>query len=630
LLPTVTAGVERTPDRKQLRLTIQTGPRARSRRVEFSGNASESTDRLEAVIAEQGLTRALWTDAAGIAQTLTAFYKANGYLNAAVRVEPVTISGSLAIRPIVIDEKRAFRLGSVRLEGTHAVTADEALRVLGLKAGDRYTEARVESGQLALDTYYRARGYNHVGIDSQTSTPGDQAGVGAADEVAVTVRVDEGAQQRLREIVTDGLTRTRPALVARALRLEAGAPVDLAAWNDARRRLYETGAFRSVDIQREAIEPAVAVEGAGQEEPIRARVTVQEWPPLRVRYGVEVRDELAAAGDAARANAPEPETPGGRTFGWGVAGDLAARGLFGTAMSAGVSGRYTLGTRASRAYLTAPSFFGRRLTSTVFVERSREEIGAALLSTEPEFETLKTDFTFEQRLRLARKTAISYLYTFERNHTRELNPNPLDPLPFDLSVTIGKFAATVLFDARNDLSDPSRGWFHSSNVQYAPAALGSDLRFLKYFVQQNYYRSVGRITLATAGRLGLATAFDTTLTPDQRFFAGGGNSVRGYAEDVLGPIDASGGAAGGNALIVLNEEVRFPIVWVVRGVGFFDAGRAFDRVGDMSLRALATSAGLGLRVQTPFVLLRVDMGVPFDDAFGARRARWFFSVGQLF
>jgi outer membrane protein assembly factor BamA len=82
--------------------------------------------------------------------------------------------------------------------------------------------------------------------------------------------------------------------------------------------------------------------------------------------------------------------------------------------------------------------------------------------------------------------------------------------------------------------------------------------------------------------------------------------------------------------MVFNEEIRFPLFKIVRGVGFFDAGRAFDRVADMSFSGLPTSAGFGLRISTPFVLLRVDAGVPFDMAFGAKRPRWFFSIGQMF
>jgi outer membrane protein assembly factor BamA/autotransporter translocation and assembly factor TamB len=625
--PSVTARVETAADTKQLHVVIAPGTRASSRNVEFTGNAGERSSRLLAVIADQGLTRAVWTAPDEVRDALTGFYRANGYLNAAIQVEPIAIRGSEAVRPIRIEEGGASRVASVRVDGVRALTSEEVTRIVGLAAGDRYTEPRLEEAQRALDAYYRTRGYNRVGIDSQARAveKGDASSV--ALDVDIVVRVDEGPQQRLREVVTAGVNRTRPGIVSRALALDVGAPVDLAAWNAARRRVYETGAFRSVDIEREVLETAEPSSNR-EEEPVRAKVTVQEWPPLRFKYGLEMRDELNAASDAARANAPDSEPVGSRSLGFGVAGDLTARGLLGTTMSAGVSGRYTPGSRASRAYLTSPTFFGRPIVSTVFVEQSREESGNDVLSGSALFQTRKIDFTVEQRIRLAKRTTISYLYTLERNHTSELIPDPI--FPFDVLVTIGKFSSAVVFDTRNDLSDASRGWFHSSNVQYAPEALGSDVRFVKYYVQQNYYRTFGRVVFATAARLGLANAFDTTLLPDQRFFAGGGNSVRGYDQDVLSPVDLTGGAVGGSALMVFNEELRFPVFKIVRGVGFFDAGRAFDRVSDMSFGGLATSAGFGLRVATPFVLLRVDAGVPFDTAFGPRRPRWFFSIGQMF
>ena len=154
------------------------------------------------------------------------------------------------------------------------------------------------------------------------------------------------------------------------------------------------------------------------------------------------------------------------------------------------------------------------------------------------------------------------------------------------------------------------------------------MRFVKYLLQQRYYRTAGPVVLATSARLGLATAFGQFLIPQERFFAGGGNSVRGYAEDELSPGD-SFGPVGGNALLVLNQEVRFPVFKIVRGVGFFDAGRAFDTVGHLTLMDLSAGAGAGVRIQTPIALIRVDYGVPLDRAV-PRRGRWFFSVGQAF
>ena len=625
VLPAVTARVERRGDDKQLRVVIDPGQHVNSRKVEFSGNAHQSSDKLRAALDERRLEDAVWIDPDRVRDALEVFYRANGYLKATLRVDPVTIAGTTATRPIHVDEGDPFLLRAIRIDGAHGIAPDEAQRISGLSAGQVFTESRIEQAQLALDAQYRARGFNRVAIVHQVEMAGDAA------EVDVSIRIDEGPQQRLRDVVTNGLERTRPALVSRALKLDVGAPVDLAAWNTARRRLYQTGAFRSVDIQREVIEPAAAPVDATlpPEEPVRATVTVQEWPPLRLRYGIELQDELATAGDAARSFSAGVDQGGGRTFGVGAAGDLGFRNLFGRAISAGVAGRYTADTRTGRIYATAPSFFGKAITSNVFVERSLQDLSDTQADIASKRQERRTDWTFEQRIRPRGRTEISYSYSYERNHTLDLNPDPNDPLPFDVLVRSGRLASSIVFDTRDDLSNATKGWFHSSGVVYAPE-WQSDVRFIKYFVQQRFYRRTGRVILATYLRLGLATGFDQNLIPADRFFAGGGNSVRGYAEDVLSPIDLLGDPAGGNALIVLNEEVRFPIVKYLSGVGFFDAGRAFDKVANLSLRDLSASTGFGLRVHTPVVLLRVDYGLPFDSSVGPRNGRWFFSIGQTF
>ena len=72
--------------------------------------------------------------------------------------------------------------------------------------------------------------------------------------------------------------------------------------------------------------------------------------------------------------------------------------------------------------------------------------------------------------------------------------------------------------------------------------------------------------------------------------------MRGFKEETLGPPNVFGDPAGGNALLVFNEELRFPIIWRFRGVGFIDAGNAFATIRDLGLRGLRAGAGVGLRV----------------------------------
>lgn len=600
----------RQPDaaqEKHLVVAIQPGPRYTHRGLVFTGQQHVTTARLEEMA---GATASPWVDPAPLIQAITTMYRNEGFLDAGVSVSTPRFDGNTATLPIVIREGPQFRLASVTFVGPSARTPAAAEKAFGLKPGAALTRVAADAAVQALANAYRTQGFTVVRV---TLTNEAERATGL---VALTVTVDEGPQLMLREVEIEGTRRTSPALVSAALKLVVGQPVDLAAWAQARKRLFDTGVFRQVDIQAVPIESA-AGDGASTEsvQPIRARVTLEEFPPLRLRYGFEVEDQVQ----------PLSET---RTLRPGVAGDLTYRNVFGRAATTGLALRYTKDFEAARGFFSTPSFWGLPLTSSVFLARSREQRGTS--SAQP-FVVDKSELTAEQRFRAGRRLQLAYSYNFQRNHTFDRNPGPDNPLAFDLTINIARLTATSLVDTRDDLVDATRGLLSSSSFEYGAAALGSDLRFAKYFMQQNYYRTLGHgLVFATSGRLGLGAGYGQDLIQSERFLAGGGNSVRGYKEDSLGPLDIFGDAAGGNALLVFNEEIRFPIAWRFRGVGFFDAGNVFATPGDLRFSTLRAGAGIGLRVQTPFALLRVDAGTPLGARPGEARTRWFFSIGQSF
>lgn len=83
-------------------------------------------------------------------------------------------------------------------------------------------------------------------------------------------------------------------------------------------------------------------------------------------------------------------------------------------------------------------------------------------------------------------------------------------------------------------------------------------------------------------------------------------------------------------MLVINNELRFPLVSIFDGVGFVDIGNVYDTVSDFSLRDIRKAAGMGLRVRTPWFLLRLDYGFNLDRAQGEPGGRLFFSIGQAF
>jgi outer membrane protein assembly factor BamA len=87
---------------------------------------------------------------------------------------------------------------------------------------------------------------------------------------------------------------------------------------------------------------------------------------------------------------------------------------------------------------------------------------------------------------------------------------------------------------------------------------------------------------------------------------------------------------GGDALLVLNNELRFPLIGLVDGVTFVDMGNVFPRTTDFSFTDLREAAGFGVRLRTKWVLVRGDYGFVLDPRPGERRSRFYFSIGQAF
>ncbi len=349
-------------------------------------------------------------------------------------------------------------------------------------------------------------------------------------------------------------------------------------------------------------------------QPVAARVTLDRWPLWRLRYGFEVADELAPLSDS-------------RVFGPGFTADLQRRTVWGLPVNVGTSFRVSRDDRIGRVFVSAPNFFTLPLSTTVFLSRSREDVteGSFL-----RFVSDKSTVTAEQRFRRGRTVQFSYGYQYERNHTFDPNANPDEPLRLDVVVRQARLTSTGLLDRRDDPFDATRGLLLSSTFEYGPEALGSDVRFIKYFGQQFYFHRLGSVVVsASAFRFGVGRGFGgQDLIPSDRFFAGGANTVRGYREDSLGPTDFLG-PIGGHALMIFNQEARFPIYRWLRGVGFFDAGNVFEHASDLSLE-LKTSVGLGLRLATPVGMFRVDFAVPLSSENGRQTPRWYFSLGQMF
>jgi outer membrane protein assembly factor BamA len=466
-----------------------------------------------------------------------------------------------------------------------------------------FEPAALEPARRAVELDYLRDGYNGVRVTVATSVDESQG------HVNLVLAVAEGRQQVLDGIDVKGAAITRRRVIDRALDVVPGQPANHAEFFRAETRLYDTGAFRTADI---TLVP-LGSETVSPVERVRAEVRVQELPLYRFRYGFRVNDTVTPI-EIDRALRPA------------LVVDFLRRNLFGYGISAGAAGQLEADRRLLRGVVTLPRAFGLPVTTNLFATRSREDFTPEASTP---FVDEQSGITAEQRFAPSPRMAVTYGYDYSLS--RIFEPEPLPGIPaLDLQAKIARLTSTYAWDRRNDPFSPQDGWFHSSGFELGAKALGSDLRFIRYLAQQYYYRTVRRIVLASALRLGLGRGFDQDLIPSERFYAGGGTTVRGFAEDGLGGVDFFGDPRGGNGMLVLNQEARIPLFGWVHGVAFVDAGNVFETASELSLSNLEAGAGGGLRINSPFALLRVDFGVPLTNRRSRSSGRWYFGIGHAF
>jgi len=351
---------------------------------------------------------------------------------------------------------------------------------------------------------------------------------------------------------------------------------------------------------------------------------VEEYPHWRLRYGVQ--------GDREREDPIGGEEEGRLATKVGAIAEIRNQNLFGRAITAGLSGLVEKDYQRANVFLSNASFFGLPARSVVSAYRSRENL-------DPRYVYEAVGLAIEQRWRRRRVVEITYGYRFERTHTYDSDPFENDPRPLNVFTNLGRVTAAFLVDRRNDPVNSLRGTFSSVSFEQSAPTLGGESLYTRLLAQQYAFVPLGRVVLASRVVAGGAFGPDVPVSGSKhRFYAGGGNSVRGYAENALGPHDVIfNEPLGGTKLIVMNQEVRFPIYRWIRGVGFVDAGNVFSPELPFAWKEVKVGYGGGLRVDSPVGLLRVDFGIPGSTLSTSSRSarqissgRWYFGIGHVF
>jgi translocation and assembly module TamA len=217
------------------------------------------------------------------------------------------------------------------------------------------------------------------------------------------------------------------------------------------------------------------------------------------------------------------------------------------------------------------------------------------------------------------------------SQTEELKDNTLTTLGRDL-VTLSALG-DVLLDRSNDPLSPTQGWRLSGRLEPTLILGDTNLPYLRAVAQGTYYQPLDKqARTVIAARLRLGRILNGTvdqIPASQRFYAGGGGSVRGFPYQAVGPRFDDDTPRGGVFLFESSLEVRRDITQRWGMAVFVDAG-AVGSSGPIDFQDLAVGAGVGVRYNLGFAPIRVDIATPVSRRKGEPPIQVYLSIGQSF
>ena len=661
---------------------VDRGVRHRLLRIDFSGNRYFSSDLLRgrltispsSLFVRPRFSRRLLDSDVLSMRTL---YAANGFL--AAKVEGKILdnyggrNGDLVIQ-FDIEEGKQTLVSSLEIEGIEALSEEEIRSVVGSLPGQPFSDISVASDRDNILALYFNDGFPNATFswsaepdpssapraDANKDAPAeakaqddpkDEGGlpIERAEPMKLVYKIVEGQQIRVRRVLLTGYNHTRPSVIQRQVKVQAGEPLREGDVVETQQKLYNLGVFNRV---------TVAPQNANGSNPEKdVVVLVEEAKRYTIAYG---------GGFEVQRLASTTDPTGGEI-------QAAPRGIFEISKE-NITGRAdslslklrgsTIQGRVLLAY-SAPNtlnFTNLSTQATAYLEKTQD------INT---FSQTRYEGNLQLTDRLTSRSSLLFRYAFRKVTLSNLNIPPQEVPLWNQPTLVSEFSATWFRDTRDNPADATKGSFNTADLSIAGTAIGSSANFVRLFLQNSTYRPITRNwSFARSIRIGILEPYASTVSltfpaPTQsplpeliplpeRLYAGGGTSLRGFALNQAGPRDSlSGFPVGGQALIILNQELRFPLRvpyagTKIGGAIFYDGGNVYSRIDRVTLRwappkpvfvtaypgqppgrfnptrciynctnelnYFSHTIGFGLRYATPVGPIRIDLGYEINRA----------------
>ncbi len=532
--------------------------------------------------------------------SIAAFYRRNGFLDAAVKDELRYDDDKENVWvTMLIQEGAQTLVKDLIVKGNNNISYAVLSEDLALKAGKPMDQRKISEDKYKIYSLYADRGYVYASVEHEVAI--------ADGEATVTYDIREGEPAGIDKIEVRGNSRVSETVIRREVELKPGDRFSRKKLLDSQQSLYDTGLFKDVEIEPSA--------GAAEATSVDLLVKVKERKMREVSFalGYGTRDETRVTVGWHHRNL------------WDSGRELELRTIL-------ASKDYDRGLTRKRGdiSLTDRWLLGRRLTGgvAIFGQESLEEYGEI---EQGEYTLVRVGADLSLKKDFSRETSLTFTYTHEIVDVGDQNWEVQDDE--DLRLTLGQEvnrSATVLLerDTRLPFFDPRGGSLTRLIARTSGGIFGGDNSYSKItWSWARYYPFYGRSVIAISSRVGYAEAFgaseDKGVPEYERFTAGGSSTIRGYDEREFGP---------GDFLLLMNVEFRFSLIWRFVGVAFLDMGNSWPSAGDVTRRDfdptvsadeyaarrdsdVKYSIGLGLGIRTPVGPARVDYGFRLKRGF---------------
>jgi len=512
-----------------------------------------------------------------IERDMKAIYDLGYFEDVQVRLEPFR-DGYKVVFTVV--ENLPIR--EINIQGNTAVSVEEMREVMILREGQVFCHKILKNDLDRIAQLYKDKGFLLANVQE----------INFDDQGRLSITLSEGV---IEEVLITGNEKTKEKVIRREIKVEPGDIFDFNLVKESLQNIYNLGFFEDVTMKLapgsksnlviltiEVVEKSTGVLGGG------------------IGYG----------------------------FGEGLFGylSIAETNLFGGGQS--LKAEIEVGAGKTTTYRLSfnepwladtPTFLGLSVYNSIY---DKKEVVEGIDSEYEEHlkgAKLTLGRRFENGVRVG-----ADLETKDVAYELVSGNLPTD-ISEGLSNTISPF---MVYDTRDDVFNPTEGWYLTFSTQFSGGALGGEYDYQKYdlalrtYIATDIFEEKEEESTLThtinEGVLALRAMGGYSASPlpsFDRYEIGGVATIRGYDYKEFS----------GDKMLVLNAEYRFPLAENFQGAIFTDWGNAWDYGESINIADLKYGIGAGVRFDTPLGAIRIDYGVGED-----REGQFYFSIGQIF